>query len=168
MGVNAIHALSPLLDRLASHTPETRLVEGLEYQESLQAVGISGGVAGNVVPDSASVTINFRFAPDRSVDEAIGYVSRVCDGFEVTIVDVAPGARPGLDSELAKEFVSFVGHAPAPKYGWTDVSRLSEAGIPAVNFGPGDPSLAHSPDESVPVSQLESAHNILGRWLFSR
>jgi succinyl-diaminopimelate desuccinylase len=167
MGTNAIHALSPLLDRLASHTPETRAVEGLEYRESVQAVGISGGVAGNVVPDQASVTINYRFAPDRSVDEAITYLTTLCEGFSVDVVDVAAGARPGLDSAIAKDFVSFVGHPPAPKYGWTDVSRLSEAGIPAVNFGPGDPSLAHSPDEKVPLSQLRSAHEILGRWLFS-
>jgi len=167
MGANAIHALAPLLDRLASHTPDSRLVEGLEYRESVQAVGITGGVAGNVVPDSASVTINYRFAPDRSVDEAIGYVVALCEGFDVCVVDAAAGARPGLDAAIAQEFVSFVGHPPAPKYGWTDVSRLSEAGIPAVNFGPGDPSLAHSVDENVPLSQLENAHDILGRWLFS-
>ncbi len=167
MGVNAIHALSPLLNRLASHTPETRSVDGLEYRESLQAVGVSGGIAGNVVPDSASVTINFRFAPDRSVEEAIAYVSQVCEGFSVEVVDAAAGARPGLDSAIAKDFVALVGQPPAPKYGWTDVSRLSEAGIPAVNFGPGDPSLAHSPDENVPISQLQLAHDTLGRWLFS-
>ncbi len=167
MGDNAIHALAPLLDRLASHTPETRSVEGLEFRESLQAVGIAGGVAGNVVPDAASVTINYRFAPDRSVADAVSYVTALCAGFTVEVVDVAAGARPGLDSALAKDFVAFVGQPPAPKYGWTDVSRLSEAGIPAVNFGPGDPSLAHSPDEKVPLSQLTRAHDILGRWLFS-
>ena len=166
-GINAIHALSPLMDRLATHSPETRLVEGLEYRESVQAVGISGGVAGNVVPDAASITINYRFAPDRSIDDAIGYVTTLCDGYVVEVVDAAAGARPGLDSSMAKQFVSFVGEPPAPKYGWTDVSRLSEAGIPAVNFGPGDPSLAHSPDEKVPLSQLRSAHDILGQWLFS-
>ena len=167
MGSNAIHALAPLLTLLHHHTPETRLVDGLEYRESLQAVGVSGGIAGNVVPDAAQLTINFRFAPDRSPSEAAEYVTGLCEGFTVDIVDVAAGARPGLDSAIAKDFVSFVGQPPAPKYGWTDVSRLSEAGIPAVNFGPGDPSLAHSPDESVPISQLESAHHILGRWLFS-
>ena len=166
-GINAIHALSPLLDRLATYSPETRLVDGLEYRESVQAVGISGGVAGNVVPDAASVTINFRFAPDRSIDDAIGYITEVCDGYAIEVVDVAAGARPGLDSSMAKDFVAFVGEPPAPKYGWTDVSRLSEAGIPAVNFGPGDPSLAHSPDENVPLNQLRSAHDILGQWLFS-
>jgi succinyl-diaminopimelate desuccinylase len=167
MGINAIHALSPLLERLTTFSPETRLVEGLEYRESVQAVGISGGIAGNVVPDVASVTINFRFAPDRNIDEAIDYVTTLCEGYAVEVVDAAAGARPGLDCAIAKEFVTFVGQPPAPKYGWTDVSRLSEAGIPAVNFGPGDPSLAHSPDEKVPLAQLGSAHDILGRWLFS-
>ena len=167
MGVNAIHALSPLLERLATHSPQTRLVDGLEYRESMQAVGVSGGVAGNVVPDAASVTINYRFAPDRSIDDAIDHITQVCEGYAVEVVDVAAGARPGLDSALATDFVAFVGEPPAPKYGWTDVSRLSEAGIPAVNFGPGDPSLAHSPNENVPLSQLHTAHDILGRWLFS-
>jgi succinyl-diaminopimelate desuccinylase len=167
MGDNAIHALAPLLSRLASHTTDTRLVEGLEYRESVQAVGISGGVAGNVVPDQASVTINYRFAPDRSIDDAISYLSGLCEGYQVEVVDSAPGARPGLDSAIAQNFVAYVGEPPAPKYGWTDVSRLSAAGIPAVNFGPGDPSLAHSPDEKVPLAQLQRAHDILGRWLFS-
>jgi succinyl-diaminopimelate desuccinylase len=167
MGVNAIHALSPLLERLSTHTPEARLVEGLEYRESVQAVGITGGVAGNVVPDQASVTINYRFAPDRSVDEAIAYVSQLCDGYALEVVDVAAGARPGVDSAIAQDFLACVGHPPAPKYGWTDVARLSEAGIPAVNFGPGDPSLAHSPDERVSLAQLRLAHDTLGRWLFS-
>ena len=166
-GINAIHALSPLLQRLGTFSPETRLVEGLEYRESVQAVGISGGVAGNVVPDAASVTINYRFAPDRSIDDAIAYITALCDGYAIEVVDAAAGARPGLDSALAKDFVAFVGEPPAPKYGWTDVSRLSEAGIPAVNFGPGDPSLAHSPDEKVPLTQLRNAHEILGQWLFS-
>lgn len=166
-GINAIHALSPLLERLATHSPEKRRVDGLEYRESVQAVGISGGIAGNVVPDAASITINFRFAPDRSIDDAISHLSTLCEGYAVEVVDAAAGARPGLDSSMAKDFVAFVGQPPAPKYGWTDVSRLSEAGIPAVNFGPGDPSLAHSPDEKVPLSQLRSAHDILGQWLFS-
>ena len=167
MGENAIHRLAPLLHTLATFEPETRGVDGLEYRESVQAVGISGGVAGNVVPDEASVTINYRFAPDRSVDDAIAYITELCRGYTVDIVDSAPGARPGLDTGVAKEFVAAIGGTPAPKYGWTDVSRLSEAGIPAVNFGPGDPSLAHSPNEQVPLGQLTTAHERLGSWLFS-
>ncbi len=167
MGENAIHLLAPLLARLASHSPETRHVDGLDYRESLQAVGIDGGIAGNVVPDRASVTLNFRFAPDRSPADAREYLEAFCDGYAMEVVDEAPGARPGLDSEIAAEFVALVGVPAAPKYGWTDVSRLGQAGIPAVNFGPGDPSLAHSMDERVPLTQLESAHQVLGGWLFS-
>ena len=166
MGDNAIHRLADILARLVSHVPETRTVDGLDYRESLQAVGISGGVAGNVVPDVATLTLNFRFAPDRSVDDATNYVTAFCEGFEVEIIDSAPGARPGLDTDIAQDFVAVVGGDPAPKYGWTDVSRLSTAGIPAVNFGPGDPSLAHSPNEQVSLSELELAHTTLGLWLF--
>jgi succinyl-diaminopimelate desuccinylase len=168
MGENAIHRLAPLLARLGDHTPDTRHVDGLDYRESLQAVGVEGGIAGNVVPDRASVTLNFRFAPDRSLADARSYLEAFCEGYSVEIVDEAPGARPGLDSDIAAEFVSLVGAPAAPKYGWTDVSRLGQAGIPAVNFGPGDPSLAHSMDERVRVAQLESAHQVLGWWLFSR
>lgn len=165
IGDNAIHRLAPLLATLAAHQTETRTVDGLDYRESVQAVGISGGIAGNVVPDSASVTINYRFAPDRSVDDAFGYITELCEGYQVALVDSAPGARPGMDSPMASEFAAVVGSPPAPKYGWTDVSRLSEAGIPAINFGPGDPSLAHSAEERVPVAQLETAHNLLRQWL---
>lgn len=167
MGKNAIHALAPLLTVLAQFDPETRAVDGLDYRESLQAVGIEGGVAGNVVPDEASVTINYRFAPDRSVDDAIRHLAEVLDGWDLEVVDSAPGARPGLDQDIAKDFLLQIDEPPAPKYGWTDVSRLSQADIPAVNFGPGDPSLAHSAGEKVPVSELEKAHSVLSGWLTS-
>lgn len=165
MGHNAIHALAPVLSLLAHLQPETRSVDGLDYRESVQAVGIAGGVAGNVVPDEASVTINYRFAPDRSVDDAVAVMESLFAGWELEVTDSAPGARPGLESDIAREFVALTGDKPAPKYGWTDVSRLSEAGIPAINFGPGDPSLAHSAGEKVPISDLEKAHDVLLRWL---
>lgn len=167
MGKNAIHALAPLLAKLADFPLETRPVDGLDYRESVQAVGISGGVAGNVVPDSASITINFRFAPDRSIADATEYITNLCEGFDVVIVDAAAGARPGVDSGLARQFAALVDSPPAPKYGWTDVARLSEAGIPSVNFGPGDPSLAHSADEKVSIAELEKAHALLASWLQS-
>lgn len=164
-GDNAIHALAPLLERLATFEPETRTVDGLDYRESLQAVGIQGGVAGNVVPDVAMVTVNFRFAPDRSPDQALEYLGALTDGYEVMVVDVSAGARPGLDAPIAQEFMRHVEAPPAPKYGWTDVARLSALGIPAVNFGPGDPSLAHTDGENVPVDQLVNCHASLGAWL---
>ncbi len=80
-------------------------------------------------------------------------------------MDLAPGARPGLDAPLAQAFVRAVGTEPRAKVGWTDVSRFSALGIPAVNFGPGDPSLAHADDERVPVAQITQMTAALREWL---
>ncbi len=139
LGVNAIHAAAPVLTRLAEHAAREVDVDGLRYREGLNAVAISGGVAGNVVPDECTVTVNYRFAPDRSEPDAEAYVRRVFAGFEVEVVDSAPGARPGLDAPLPRSIVSAVGGSPRAKLGWTDVARFGALGIPAVNFGPGDP-----------------------------
>jgi succinyl-diaminopimelate desuccinylase len=165
LGVNAIHAAGAVLDRLASYEPRRPVIDGLEYREGLSAVGIRGGVAGNVIPDECVVTVNYRFAPDRSIDEAVEHVRAVFDGFAVAIVDQAPGALPGLDRPAAADFVSAVGQQPNAKFGWTDVARFSALGIPALNFGPGDPSLAHTRDEHVPMSQIIACHEHLRAWL---
>ena len=169
MGVNAIHALAPALDLLASFEPDTIEVDGLAYREGLNAVGVVGGVAGNVVPDEAVLTVNYRFAPDKSVAEAERQVralfALVAPELRLTVTDASGGARPGLDAPLAQHFIAAVGGTPAPKYGWTDVARFAELGIPAVNYGPGDPSLAHTDDERVPVAQLLACERGLRAWL---
>ncbi|WP_430413586.1 succinyl-diaminopimelate desuccinylase [Leucobacter manosquensis] len=166
MGVNAIHRVGALLERLSAFEPERIVVDGLEYREGLNAVRINGGVAGNVIPDECSFEVNYRFAPSRSGAEAADYVREFfADADRVEIVDLAPGARPGLDAPLAQRFVAAVGEAPNAKFGWTDVSRFSALGIPAVNFGPGDPLLAHADDERVPVAQIESTAAALREWL---
>lgn len=166
MGVDAIHRAAPLLQRLAGFEAETVTVDGLDYREGLNAVRISGGVAGNVIPDRCDIEVNYRFAPSRSGDEAVAFVHEFfADADEVEIVDLAPGARPGLDAELAQSLVRAVGRTPEAKVGWTDVSRFSALGVPAVNLGPGDPSLAHADDERVPVAQIESVHRALRDWL---
>ena len=167
MGHNAIHALSDALATLSNFEPETRDVDGLSYRESLSAVAVSGGIAGNVIPDRATLTLNFRFAPDRSVDEAISYVTSLFPGLEATAVDQSPGARPGLDHPLAQSLVKASGRPAEPKYGWTDVARFSQLGTPAVNFGPGDAQRAHSADEWVTESEIEVAHHTLRIWLSS-
>ncbi len=165
LGTNAIHAAAPLLTRLADYQPRTVDVDGLTYREGLNAVRISGGVAGNVVPDECVVTVNFRFAPDRSEAAALAHVREALAGFELECVDSAPAARPGLDTAIAASFVSAVGGTARAKYGWTDVARFGELAIPAVNFGPGDPNLAHKPEEHVAVAQIHAAEAALVRFL---
>lgn len=169
MGVNAIHGLAPALELLAGFEPETIEVDGLAYREGLNAVGVRGGVAGNVIPDEAVLTVNYRFAPDKTVAEAEQRLRELFGGvapeLTVTVTDASGGARPGLDAALAQHFVAAVGATPAPKYGWTDVARFAELGIPAVNYGPGDPSLAHTDDECVPVEQILACERGLRAWL---
>ena len=167
MGKNAIHGLTEVLARLSSNEPETVSVEGLDYRESLNAVMVSGGIASNVIPDSATVTVNYRFAPSKSVADAESYLRSFFEGFEVEVIDAAAGARPGLDRLAAKAFVDAIGVTARPKYGWTDVARFSELGIPAVNYGPGDPNKAHADDESVPVAQIEACYQGLKNWLLN-
>jgi succinyl-diaminopimelate desuccinylase len=164
-GVNAIHRAGAILDRLNAYQARMPVIDGLEYHEGLNAVGITGGVAGNVLPDVCTVQVNHRFAPDRSEAEAAAYVTDLFSGFETVITDSAPGALPGLDRPAAKEFVDAVGGAVNPKFGWTDVARFSALGIPAVNFGPGDPMLAHKQEEFVPVEQVHRCESVLTSWL---
>lgn len=167
MGENAIHKLGRVLRILEEYEPGSVTVEGLDFREGLNAVQIEGGVAGNVIPDSCNVHINYRFAPDKTLDEAMVRMRELFEGYELDIVDASPAARPGLDAPLAQELVRSVGADPHPKYGWTDVARFSAMGIPAVNFGPGDALLAHSDNEHVFASEVHDCLNALERWLTS-
>jgi succinyl-diaminopimelate desuccinylase len=165
LGTNAIHGAGAVLDRLSSYEARTVDVDGLTYCEGLNAVAIVGGVAGNVIPDECVITVNHRFAPDRSEEQALAHVRAVFAGYDVEVTDSAPGARPGLDSPVAAAFAAAVGGTPRGKLGWTDVARFGQLGIPAVNFGPGDPNLAHKPEECVSVQQVLDAEGALVRFL---
>ena len=165
VGENAIHKAAPVLARLAEYRPREIEVDGLGYREGLNAVRIGGGIAGNVIPDLCEVEVNYRFAPSRSAADAERHVRDVFSGFEVEVVDIAAGARPGLDAPLAQEFLAAVDAEPRPKYGWTDVARFSAMGVPAVNYGPGDPQLAHHDEERVPVAQIDAVERALRAWL---
>lgn len=167
-GVNAIHGAAEILNRLASYDARRPVIDGLEYHEGLNAVGISGGVAGNVIPDECVVTVNFRFAPDRSEDDALTFVRDFFDGFEITLTDSAPGALPGLERPAARAFIDAVGGEVNPKFGWTDVARFTALGVPAVNYGPGDPMLAHKQDEHVEIAQIRRCEQQLRAWLLGR
>lgn len=165
MGENAIHKAAEILRRLGDYEPRRPVVDGLQYREGLNAVGISGGVAGNVVPDEVRVTVNYRFAPDRTAEEAEAYVRDLFGGYDVVLSDLAPGARPGLDLPAAAAFVDVIGREPRAKMGWTDVARFSALGVPAVNYGPGDPLLAHKQDEYVETAQVRECEERLRIWL---
>jgi succinyl-diaminopimelate desuccinylase len=166
-GVNAIHAAGEVLRRLQDYRPRTVTIDGCTYREGLNAVRIAGGVAGNVVPDECVVEVNLRFAPDRSEKQALEHVSEVFEGFDVELTDSAPGAMPGLTAAPAREFLAAVGEEPAAKLGWTDVARFAALGIPALNYGPGDPLLAHAPDEHVEIGKIRDGAATLHRWLAS-
>lgn len=164
-GKNAIHQLADILTRLSNYESQTYDVEGLAFREGLSAVEISGGVAGNVIPDEASVHINYRFAPNKTLDEAIAHVEEVFAGYDLDFVDQSSAARPGLDAPMSRSLIESVGQEPKPKYGWTDVARFSEIGISAVNFGPGDALLAHSDNEHVKASDIQRTYEQLKNWL---
>jgi succinyl-diaminopimelate desuccinylase len=164
-GRNAIHDAGQVLARLTAYEPAVVAVDGLDYHEAMNATSIRGGIAGNVIPDECVVTVNYRYAPDKTPAEALEHVRVLFDGFEVVELDNAAGARPGLDLPSVQAFVEALGVPVLAKEGWTDVARFAALGIAAVNFGPGDPNLAHHDDERCPVSQLESTAAALLRWL---
>lgn len=170
MGSNAIHAAAPILAQLAAYEPRTPVVDGLRFHEGLNAVRIEGGVATNVIPDACTVVVNFRYAPDRSEAEAEAFVRDYfadCGVAEFVVDDHTGGARPGLTHPAAQAFMAAVGGEARPKFGWTDVARFSALGVPAVNYGPGAPLLAHKEDERVRAAAVPEAEERLRAWLTS-
>ncbi|MEU5367079.1 succinyl-diaminopimelate desuccinylase [Streptomyces sp. NPDC005925] len=168
MGSNAIHTAAPILAKLAAYEPRRPVIDGLEYHEGMNAVRITGGVAGNVIPDECVVSVNFRYAPDRTAEEALAHVHEVfadCGVEEFVVDDHSGAALPGLSHPAAAAFIKAVGGTPRPKFGWTDVSRFSSLGVPAVNYGPGDPQYAHKRDERVDTAMILAGEERLRAWL---
>ena len=154
-----------ILDRLAAFDARIVEIDGCEYREGLNAVAITGGVASNVIPDECTIRVNFRFAPDRSAQDAVDVLAGLFSGVEMTVLDVAAGALPGLSAPAAAEFVAAAGGTAQAKFGWTDVSRFAALGIPAVNYGPGDPALAHTREEHVSMAQIGKMTHVLRGFL---
>lgn len=156
MGENAIAKAAPVLARVAAYTPDPIVVDGLEFRQALQVVRVDGGIANNVVPDIASFVVNRRFAPCLSCDDVIAETVELLTGADgVEVINESPGALPNLADPLVAEFVGRLNLPVRPKLGWTDVARFSARGIPALNFGAGDPALAHTRDERVERADLE-------------
>lgn len=167
-GRNAVHRLAPVLAAVAGWESRTAMIDGCAFAEQLQVVEVTGGVAGNVVPDVATLTMNFRFAPDRTGAEAEAYLRGLFgdvvepeNGDTWEVIDTADGAPPSLGHPLLARLVESSGQPPRAKVGWTDVASFWEHGVPAANFGPGDPLLAHHPDERVTREQLERTREVL-------
>lgn len=172
MGENAIHKAAEILNRLNAYKPRTVTVDGLDYREGLNATLISGGKGTNIIPDEARVHVNYRFAPDKDLKQAEALMvgdSGVFAGFDYEMKDESPSARPGMNTPMARSLSAFVekrtGKKPLAKMGWTDVARFSSLGIPAVNFGAGDPLLAHKHEEQVALREVVSYAQILRDWL---
>ncbi len=165
LGENAIHGAGEVLTRLSAYEARSVTLDGLLYREGINAVRIEGGVAGNVIPDRCTMTINYRFAPDRTEAEAFAHLQDVLDPYECVLTDSAPGAMPGLSAPAAADFLASVGGDAVAKFGWTDVARFAELGIPAVNFGPGDPNLAHTREEYVETPRIAACEKALRRWI---
>ena len=179
MGVNAIHAMVPVIERIADYGNPVELVDGLEFRESLSVVRVEGGIANNVIPEAASMTVNYRFAPSKRADDALAWVRSLFEGTGATIEvdDLCEGARPGADSPVAERFLTVARRIAAErgtelllsaKVGWTDVARFTQVGVPAMNFGPGDPLLAHTRDEHAPVSDIVRVHDTLRAFVLAQ
>jgi succinyl-diaminopimelate desuccinylase len=165
LGNNAIHAAAEVLTRLSTYEARVVTIDGCEYREGLNAVRIEGGVSGNVVPDRCTIAVNHRFAPDRTEAEALAHVQELLSPFECVLTDSAPAAAPRLGEPAAADFLAAIGGAPQAKLGWTDVARFASLGIPAVNFGPGDPNLAHTREEYVEMPRIGECERMLRGYL---
>jgi succinyl-diaminopimelate desuccinylase len=165
MGVNAVHRAAPTLARIAAHEAPTVPVDGLDYRESLQVVRVQAGVANNVVPDRCEIVVNRRYAPACSHDDAVAQtVAMFADADEVEVVSASSAAAPNLTHPLVAELVAAGSLDVRPKLGWTDVARFTQHGVAAVNFGPGDPELAHTAAERVERADLDNCLRVLSKF----
>jgi succinyl-diaminopimelate desuccinylase len=164
-GVNAIHELVRGLEELVRLEPLEVELDGLVFREVVSAVRVEGGIAANVVPDRASVELNYRYAPGRTREEAEERLRSLVPHGELEILANSPSAPPALANPLARRLVDLGGLELAPKQAWTPVAQFAEQGTDAVNFGPGATAYAHKRDEQVPVANLERCLETLRAFL---
>ena len=165
-GENAITKAAGLLDRLAVLAPIEHVIEGLVYRTTTTVTQANGGRGRNVVPDTFTLNLNHRFAPDTSLEQAQADVrALVGEGSRVEFTDLAPAAMPSANHPLVKKLLAAGIAVTEPKQAWTDVARFSALGIPAVNFGPGENAQAHQKNESTELALLFQGYRILFSWL---
>ncbi len=168
-GDNAVYRAAPVLQRLAGYQPEPIEVDGLLFRQALSVVDVHGGVAGNVVPDRCTVVVNRRYAPALTLEQAESEVRSLLDGAdEIALTSVSPAAHPNLNHPLVAEFAGLLDLPVRCKLGWTDVARFSAHGVPAVNFGPGDPEVSHTAGEHVTRASVDGCFAALAAFLAGR
>jgi succinyl-diaminopimelate desuccinylase len=161
-GRNAVTAGGPALVRFGARERRAVEVDGLTYYDVVTVTTAVGGTARNVVPDRFALGVNVRYAPGRSAAEARAEVAALAGAeAEIAWLDDAASARPALDAPAVAAFVRRTGLEVRPKQAWTDVATLSAAGIPALNYGPGDPAQAHQPGEWVSVTAMARCEDVL-------
>ncbi|HEX2149208.1 MAG TPA: peptidase dimerization domain-containing protein, partial [Actinomycetota bacterium] len=169
LGVNALHRMAPVIDAVAAYEGREVVIDGCRFREGLQAVRINAGVADNVVPDRAVLRVNHRFAPDRTFEEAAAHLQQVLFAAdELLVIEYAVAASPGLDHPLLQALLTEAGGSYTGKLGWTDVARFAARGIPAVNFGPGDPVVAHTQEEHVSRADIDRVYSVIRNLITTR
>jgi succinyl-diaminopimelate desuccinylase len=168
MGDNPILKLTDLIEYIQANGIEESVIDGLVFKRIISVTTIQGGSANNVIPSHLNININYRFLPTSNEVEASEFINKTFSKFgDIEIKNTSNGALPNLDSQVVKDFIESTGAVVTPKQAWTDIARFSEEGIPAVNFGPGDPLLAHSPDEVVNTNQIVESYESIVKYLES-
>lgn len=166
-GENAIHKAWGLLEHLATRPPRDAESGGLAFREVLSATRIEGGHARNAVPAHCRLNLNFRFAPDRSLEDAVAELRALGERFGARVepTDLAPACPAYAEHPLVRRLLARTGAPVEAKQAWTDVARLAQASIPALNFGPGATAQAHQPGEWVEIASLARCHRQLEAFL---
>ena len=166
MGENPIFKLSEVINFIHDNEIEEHSIDGLLFKQIITATTISGGSANNVIPSYVNLNINFRFLPTQNEVEAAKFLIDTFSKYgDIKIKNTSNGALPNLQSQNVKDFISITGAEVTPKQAWTDIARFTKENIPAVNYGPGNPLLAHSPDEFVNTNQIVESYELIVKYL---
>jgi succinyl-diaminopimelate desuccinylase len=181
-----LHPLPAALSWLAQvlqHPPRAVRIQGVEFIEVATVTQVRSGETRNVLPGSLMVNLNLRYPPDRSAEEAESFARSLCPtprplveasdskdgseevGIEVVIMDHAVAGAIQMEASLYHHLLRATGLPRRAKQAWTDVARFSILGVPALNWGPGDPRFAHTRDEEVEIAQLEDVYRQMERFL---